>query len=252
VFADAAGEDHRIQPAGRCRERAEFAHDAVAEELDRFLGFGLVAGDQRAHVLRDAGDAEQSGFLVEQMRHFLHAEALAVHDVQDQARIDRAAARAHDEAVERREAERRGDALAIDHRRHAGAIAQMADDDAAVGLLAVLRQHAGDVLVRNAVEAVALRAFFGVLARQAVHLRDFRLRAVESGVEARDLRHAGEYFLDGVDAVQVVRLVQRREALVVGELVEVGGAENDRMRVAVAAMHDAVADGDDLAALGAA
>ena len=101
-------------------------------------------------------------------------------------------------------------------------------------------------------KAVALRAFFAVFARQTVHLRDFGLRAVEGGVETGDLRYVGEHFLDRVDAVQVVRLVQRREAAVLGKLFEVGGAEHDRMRVAVAAMHDAVADGDDLAALGAA
>ena len=54
--------------------------------------------------------------------------------------------------------------------------------------LVELRQHRGDVLVREAVEAVAAHARVGQLLRQREHLRERRIGAVHRGVEAGDLR----------------------------------------------------------------
>ena len=75
-----------------------------------------------------------------------------------------------------------------------------------------LRQHRRDVLVRQAVKAVALHAGVADLARQRHELGDRRLAAMKAGVEAGDLRHvAAGVRHDRLDRREVVRLMQRRE-----------------------------------------
>ena len=109
--------------------------------------------------------------------------------VEDHAGIERAGTRAHAEAVERREAERAVDALAVPHRAEAGAAAEVRDDDASVGDLGRdVRQHRRDVLVRQAVEAVALHARGADLARQRHELR--RRPAGRGGSSCRSTRPA--------------------------------------------------------------
>ncbi|GJD79423.1 hypothetical protein NBEOAGPD_2650 [Methylobacterium gregans] len=58
-------------------------------------------------------------------------------------------------------------------------------------------------------EAVAANALLRHLTRDSEELRDLRLRVVEGGVEAGDLRQVGELPADDADRLQVVRLVQR-------------------------------------------
>ena len=102
--------------------------------------------------------------------------------------------------------------LPLLHRAEAGAAAEVRDDHAAVGdLRRDLGQDRGDVLVRQAVEAVALHAGLADLARQRHQLGDRRLAAMEARVEAGDLRHAGQPLGDRLDGREVVRLVERRE-----------------------------------------
>ena len=79
------------------------------------------------------GDAEQARLLVEQRLDLGGRRARALEQVQDDARIERARPRAHAQPVERREAERAVDALAVLHRAQAGAAAEVGDDHAPVG-----------------------------------------------------------------------------------------------------------------------
>jgi len=127
-------------------------------------------------------------------------------------------------------------------------VATQGDDDAAGGAVRMLRQGAGDEFVGQPVEAVALDAFGGEGARQGEALGDFRLAAVEGGIETGDLRHVGQQGLQGADAGDVVRLVQRGEGDEAGQVAEYGFIDDGRLRVALAAVHDAMADGDDLPA----
>ena len=76
---------------------------------------------------------------------------------------------------------------------------------------ATSRQHRGDVFVRQAMKAVSLHAGRADLARQRHELRDRRLAAMEAGVEAGDLRHAGQPLRDRFDGRQIVRLMERRQ-----------------------------------------
>src|SRR5882724_11758034 len=67
VLADAAGEDKTVQSAKRVRHHRDLSGDAKREEIDCFGRRSVAAGLQRAHVCGNAGYAEQSGFLIEQM-----------------------------------------------------------------------------------------------------------------------------------------------------------------------------------------
>ena len=78
-------------------------------------------------------------------------------------------------------------------RAHAGAVAEVEHDRApARGPCIERRQHGGDVLVRQPVEAVAAHARCSEARRQREQLRHLRHGAVKRRVEAGDLRHAGQ------------------------------------------------------------
>ena len=93
---------------------------------------------------------------------------MSLKQMQDYARIDAARPGAHAESVERGEAESVIDALAVPHGTQARAASQVRDDYAAVRDLGRhLGQYAGDVLVREAVKAVALHARVAKLPAEA-------------------------------------------------------------------------------------
>ena len=71
--------------------------------------------------------------MVEQPLHVADVEAEFVQQKQQHARIERAAARAHRQALDRGEAHGRRHALAVVHRAHARAVAEVEDDRAARG-----------------------------------------------------------------------------------------------------------------------
>jgi hypothetical protein len=125
---DAAGEDNPVDPAERRRERADLAHDAVDEQVDRDSRRRLGRGLELAHVGRHARDAEQARFLVHEVLERARVHPVLVHQVDQHAGIDRAAARAHHQALDRGEAHRRRVALAALERADAGAVAEVADD----------------------------------------------------------------------------------------------------------------------------
>ena len=244
VLADAGGEDDRVEAAERRGERAELAADPVDEEVDGELRPRLGRLEQRAHVARHARDAEQAGLAVDQLLDRPRVHPALVHQVQDDAGVDRPAARPHRQAVDRGEAHRARDAAAGFERAHAGAVAEVQHHGlAARRALVEPRQHRGDVLVGEAVEAVAAHARIGELLRQREHLRERRVRPVDRGVEARDLRQLRRALEHRADRRQVVRLVQRRERHELLELRDDRGVEAHGRGVVDAAVDDAVTDG---------
>jgi hypothetical protein len=137
--------------------------------------------------------------------------------------------------------------LAVAQRAHRRAVAEVGDHHRAAGALADhFRQLARDVVVGQAVEAVALDALGRQPARQREGLRDRRLGAVEGGVEAAHLRHLRHQRGDRAHRAQVVRLVQRGERHEGVERAQHRLVEPGRRAVVLAAMHDAVAGGDDV------
>ena len=161
--------------------------------------------------------------------------------------IEGAAARAHRQPVDRREAHRAGDAAAGGQRAHARAVAEVQDDAAAARRLRVeLRQDRCDVLVRQAVEAVALHAGVVQLAGQGEHLRELRLGAMERRVEASHLRQLGPALEQEPDRRQVVGLVQRRERNELRQVFQHRAVDAHRLGVLEPAVNDAVADAREL------
>ena len=103
--------------------------------------------------------------------------------------------------------------------------------------------------MRGAVEAVAADLVPHVeRVRDRVQVRHLRHRGVERGVEDGHLRHAGaEQLARGVDALEVRRVVQRREVDAVLDLVHDLVADHHRPRELLAAVDGAVADRVDVA-----
>ena len=150
----------------------------------------IVAGQQGPHVVADAGDTEQSGLVIEQIAHLGRGHPLLLHQVENDARIEIAAAAAHGQAIERRKAHGRRHALAPMDRTQAGAAAEMGHDNAAIGGCRTkdVGQNAGDVFIGKAVKPVPPDALGGEPARQRERGGDLRLSMVKGRVEARDLR----------------------------------------------------------------
>src|SRR5437868_166017 len=101
-------------------------------------------------------------------------------------------------------------------------------------------------------EAIAPHAAIGDRLRQRERLRHFGLRAVERRVETGDLGQLGAKFRDDLDRLEVVWLVQGREWAQLRELGDHFGVDTHGLRERLAAMHDAVAHGNELVASGSA
>ncbi len=162
--------------------------------------------------MADAGNAGQSGALVEHALDTVGVAAVVADQLQDQARIEGAAAGAHDQPVEGGIAKTGGDAASMAHAAQAGAVAQVGHHHALVGTFAEhLAKTRGDVLVGQAVEAVADVAAPGQVGGQPVAAHDVGLAGVEGGVEAGYLWQLRLHLLQQVDGAQVGRQVQRRQ-----------------------------------------
>src|ERR1019366_1071680 len=133
MFADASREDQRIEPAERGGERAKFAADAIDEKRDRFRRARILGGEQRPHVVADAGNTQQPRLIVEKIAHGFRIHFLLVEKIKHDSRIEGAATPAHRKAIERGKAHGRRDAFAIFHGTHAGAAAKMGNHDPAHG-----------------------------------------------------------------------------------------------------------------------
>ena len=126
---------------------------------------------------------------------------------QHRSGVERAGAGGHDEAVERGEAHRGGDAAAVEGGAERVAATEVGDDDPPC--LGGELGHPGDRPgVREAVEAVDADVA-PQLGRQRVGARTGRDRGVEGRVEAGDLREVGPRRPAACDRLERRRLVQR-------------------------------------------
>src|SRR5918998_1872654 len=159
----------------------------------------------------------------------------------EHARVEVAAPRTHHEPAGRGEAHRSVEADATPHGCKACTVAQMRDDDAAIGLRRVRgAQLLHDVLAGKAVETVAEDASLGKAARQRVEPGDAGHPAVECCVEAGYLRHGGVCsgcgFYGRERLGHVLRIDLRQPLQVFGYL----GVDEPRFAIAVPTMHDPV------------
>src|SRR5580658_1874746 len=105
--------------------------------------------------------------------------------MENHARIEVAGPRAHHEAARRRETHRGVERLSVCHGGHARAVAQVRDYQARWH---VARQSPQDVLVRDAVKAVAPHARVEQFAWDWETLSSLGHAAMKFGVEAYNLR----------------------------------------------------------------
>ena len=132
VLPDPAGEHDGVESAhGRCI-RADVELHAVAEDFDCHDRPGLArlgCGEDLAHVGTDAGETQEPAFPVQQIVDLLKRVAFIVDKVADDAGIEVAHARAHDEPRHRAETHAGVDGAAALNGAGAASVAEVAGDD---------------------------------------------------------------------------------------------------------------------------
>ena len=253
VFADAAREDDRVDARESHGEAADFAGEAVAEYIEGDLSL-LVAFAcclrERTHVVRKTGEAEQAGFLVHEVVELVDGAvfiAVLLCDVEEDCRIEATGTRAHDKTFERCETHRGIDALTVQNRGAAGAVAEVCRNEASFfGLGAKhLACFGGHETVACTVSTVTADAvFFIELVRNAVEVGLLRHRLVESRIEHGDLREAREELGSAFHAGRMSRFVERGKERDAADVADDFRRDVFALDV-LAAMHDAVANGFD-------
>jgi hypothetical protein len=123
MLADSAREDEGVEPAEHGGERSDVFPHLVAEELDRLRRGGVrrTLIDERLHVGRRPGDAEETRLVIDEPLERGRIMSLVGEKMDEHAGIEVARARAHHDAAGRREAHRRVDRRAVAHGRQAAA-----------------------------------------------------------------------------------------------------------------------------------
>src|SRR4029453_10198671 len=99
VLTDPAGEDDRVESAERSGQRTELPPDSIQEDVDREPRRRTVTRQQGPHVAGDTRYAEEPGLAVEEFLDGPRIHLVLVHQIDDNAWIQRAAARAHRQPV---------------------------------------------------------------------------------------------------------------------------------------------------------
>jgi len=255
VFADATGEDEGVDAAHGGGHARDGLADAVGVHVERGGGarVALVGGrPDVAKVVRTSGKSEDAGLAVEKRIELFEGDA-RTEEVEQDAGVDVAAARSHDEAFHGRESHGGVDADSVIDGGGTGAVAQVKGDDAhgRAGASELLRDTVGHDVVARSMEAITADAVLLVqLVREGVQVRAFREGGMEGGVEHGDVRGVRQRGARGVDAGEVGGVVEgreRREGIEIGENLVI---EDDRFGVALPTMHHAVPDEMDVVRFG--
>ena len=134
--------------------------------------------------------------MIDQLFELRRIELLFAHQIDQNARIEIAAARAHDHPAGWGQSHAGVDRFAVFDRGNAGAIAEMGDDQAARH---IVRKLTHDRFARKAVKPVALDALRLQFLGDRKYTRDLRHFGVKGGVEARHLRKPGKMLLCEAD-----------------------------------------------------
>ena len=106
----------------------ELSGDPVHEQVHGQPGAGVARSEQRAHVARGAGHAQQPGVVVEQPLDVRRLESARGQQPKHGSGVERATARAHAQAVEDAEGHGRRDAPPAAQGAHARAVAEVHHD----------------------------------------------------------------------------------------------------------------------------
>ena len=241
MLTDAAGEDQRVDAAedrGHGADLAAQSKDVVVDGLRRLR---RIRGQERAHVMREAGQALEPAFFVKQRRDLLARHPL-VEEIEKDAGVELAGPGAHRHPVQRREPHGGPDRPPALRGAERGAVAQMGDDDAALREVRVIgAEFSRDVVIAQPVKPVSPHALVIEPARQGEGVVDPGVTAMKGRVETGDLHRAGKGRAGGSDGGEVMGLVQRRERVQRGKLRDQRIADDARPVDIRPAMHHAVA-----------
>ena len=127
----------------------------IAEVRNRALRCLVAGAQQRAHVTRVPGERQQSALLIQQHFKCRAVEPFITHECQQNTRIDRSAAGAHDETIKWRKPHGGCDAPPVSNSRDTRTIAEMEDKQSRRhGLCGNRWKHFDDVLIVETVEPV--------------------------------------------------------------------------------------------------
>jgi hypothetical protein len=218
VLADAGGEHHCVETAQLQHERADVPADTVHVDVVGLLRVLVALVDELLNQAEVVGPGQplQAGALVEQGVDLVDGHLALAVEVEDDAGVDVAGTRAHDQALQRGQAHGGVDGPAATDGGHRGTVAQVQGDLVdVVGVLAQdLRDQVGDVLVAGAVEAVAPDVVLvGDLTVEAVPGRRLRQAVEEGRVEHGDVLDVGQQRPGVLDAVDVGGVVQGRQGI---------------------------------------
>ena len=132
MLANAGREHQGIHAAHRHRQCANRLSNPVGVDRQGQLGALMTCSpsiEHRAHVARKARHPQQTRFVIERRFDPVRSQAVVLLDVQHDARIDRAAARAHHQAFQGRKAHGRVDATTPAHCRGGATVAKMANHE---------------------------------------------------------------------------------------------------------------------------
>jgi hypothetical protein len=253
VFADAARENDSVDARESHGKTTDFTSEAVAENVESDLG-ALVAFAcglrECAHVVREAGEAEQAGFLVHQVVELVDGAvffAVLLCDVEEDGRVEATGTCTHDKAFERCKAHGGIDALAIQNSGAARTVTEVSRDKAGFfGLGAEnLASFGSYKAVACAVGAVTTDAvLFVELVRDTVEVSLLWHGLVECSVEHGDLRKTREELGGAFHAGCVCGFVERGKERDAADVVDDFLRDLFALDV-LTAMHDAVADSFD-------
>ena len=172
----------------------------------------------------------------------MRVHPIVLEQIKNNAGIERARARSHGQPVHGGKAHCCGDTAAFLNCAHAGTVAEMGDDNPAVGGISRLLGRADMMFRKKVQEAIASHALGRQFARQREFLGERRLTSVEGSFEAGNLRHLGRNSADRTNCRYVVRLMQGREGdefLKCGQYLVV---DQHRIRISQAAVDHAMAN----------
>ena len=220
VFSDAASEDEKIHTTEKGNVRADYLAYSNAKNIQREGGARVVGANallQHLYVTLPARESEKATLMIEQIFQFVVAELLIAQEVEKNARIEIARARAHRDAAGGREAHGGVDRYSIAKSAEARSVTEMREDGTFGKALAeVMHQR----FIGEAMESVALNTRVKVaLGKRQVRCY-FRDGAVKGIVEAGKVDRRWKDRLRGGDEHQRLRDVQRREMCVGTKLVQ--------------------------------
>ncbi len=196
ILSDATREHQRVQSAQRRREGADPFLHLVAKKSDRFSRPHVLrlTVEQVTHVGTGFGYPEQPGMEIDHLVELLGAHFLRARQIPNQPGIEIAGAGAHGHPGGRGETHAGVHGFAVAHRRQARAIAEVGEDDPALGRFRSSQagQLSHEKRIRQPVKAVPPHPLRFVAARNRQQLGHARQVMVKSRVETRHLGQVGK------------------------------------------------------------